>query len=140
MSLGAQSNFGWQLLGNGVNYHKIFRASEYAADPKLRPKLILQIGNNRPAVALKAPKNGSVYSSGEPITLSANANDTDGSVTKVEFFYNNISLGVDTTAAYTFNWNDVPPGTHTVTAVATDNAGATATSTAVTVYSLPPGC
>lgn len=140
MSLGKQSNFGWQLLGNGVNYHKIFRASEYSVDPKLRPKLILQTGNSRPAVALKAPKKGAIYSNGDPITLSANANDPDGSVTKVEFFYNNVLLGVDTTASYTFTWNDPPPGTYTLTAVATDNAGASATSTTVTVYSLPPGC
>jgi Bacterial Ig domain len=140
MSLGTQSNFGWQLLGNGVNYHKIFRASEYTADPKLRPKLILQIGNKRPAVALKAPKDAAIYAIGDPITLNANANDSDGSVTQVEFFYNNISLGVATTAPYTLTWTAPPLGKYALTAVATDNAGASATSTAVTVYSLPPGC
>jgi hypothetical protein len=140
MSLGEQSNYGWQLTGSGVNYHKTFRASEYPADPRLRPKLILQIDDNRPSVALTAPNEGNSYRSGDTITLSADANDPDGSVTQVEFFYNNIWLGVDTTAPYTLDWSDPPVGTLTLTAVATDDTDASATSTAVTIYSLPPGC
>lgn len=56
MAAGEQSNYGWQLLGTGINYHKSFHTSEYSADPTLRPKLILQIGNSRPSVALTAPE------------------------------------------------------------------------------------
>ncbi len=140
MSLGEQSNYGWQLLGTGVNYHKIFLASEYSADPTLRPKLILQIDNNRPYVALTALNEGEFYFSGDTIALSAEANDPDGSVTQVEFFRKNVSLGVDTTAPYTLTWSDAPVGKHRLTAVATDDAGGSATSAAVTVYTLPPGC
>ncbi len=141
MSLGAKPNYGWQLLGTGVNYSKLFVASEYAANPTLRPKLILQISNTRPSVALTAPNEGEIYISGDTITLSADANDPDGSVTQVEFFYNNVWLGVDTTAPYTLTWSDAPEiGKFTLTAVATDDAGASATSAAVTIYALPPGC
>lgn len=140
MSLGQQSNFGWQLLGNGVNYHKFFRASEYAADRTQRPKLILQIGNKRPSVSLKAPKRGARYTIGDTITLSANATDQDGSVTRVEFFNKSVSLGVDTTAPYSISWSNVPFGTHVLTAVATDNAGTATSSSAVTMYALLPGC
>ncbi len=139
MSLGAQSNYGWQLLGTGVKYHKLFRASEYSAAPTLRPKLILQIDANRPSVALTAPNEGAIYT-GNTITLSAVANDPNGSVKQVEFFYNNVRLGVDTTAPYTLTWSDAPWGMYALTAVATDDAGTSATSAAVTAFSLPPGC
>lgn len=140
MSQGELSNYGWQLLGNGVNYHKIFRSSEFLADPTLRPKLILQIGDNRPSVALTAPNEGETFISGDTITLSADASDPDGSVTQVEFFNNNIALGVDTTPPYTITWSDSPIGKSKLTAVATDDTGASATSATVTIYSLPPGC
>ncbi len=140
MSLGAKSNFGWQLLGTGVAYQKIFVASEISADPTLRPKLILQIDDNRPSVALTAPNDGTSYISGNTIPFSAAANDPDGSVTQVEFFYNNIWLGVDTTAPYTLTWSNAPVGSHKLTAVATDNTGASATSAAVAIAVLAPGC
>ncbi len=141
MSSGQLSNFGWQILGNGVNYHKIFRSSEYQADPTLRPKLILEFndGNAAPSVALTAPIAGIYYISGDPITLSANASDQDGSVTQVEFFYEGTSLGVDTTAPYSVIWSDSPVGNASVTAVATDNDGASTTSDAVIMTSVPPG-
>lgn len=144
MSLGGQSNSGWQLIaGTGNGNLKSFHASEYSADPTLRPKLILQFDGNtnrRPSVALTAPSEGANYSPGDTFTLSADANDPDGSVTQVDFFYNNIWLGVDTTAPYTLTWSDAPAGTHTLTAVATDDSYASATSAAVTINSLLPGC
>lgn len=143
MSLGEQGNYGWQLLGTGVNYHKIFRASEYLADPTLRPKLIIEIdGDNRrrPSVALTAPNEGEIFTSGETITLSADADDPDGSVAQVEFFNNNISLGVDTTEPYSITWSDAPFGQSRLTAVATDDAGASATSAAVIIRTPPSGC
>ncbi len=140
MSLGEQSNNGWQLIGTGVNYHKIFHASEYSADPTLRPKLILQFANSGPSVALIEPNQGATYTIGDTITLSADASDPDGSVTQVEFFYDDVSLGVDTTAPYALTWSDAPLGNSTLTAVATDDAGASAISAAVTIDSIPPGC
>jgi len=141
MSQGEQPNYGWQLLGNGVNYHKIFRSSEYAADPTLRPKLILEIDTNRrPTVALTAPSEEEKFLIGDTITLSADANDPDGNVTQVAFFSNNVLLGVDTTDPYSYDWHDVPLGKYTMTAVVTDDGGASVTSAPVTAYSLPPGC
>lgn len=146
MSLGEQSNNGWQLIaGTGNNNQKSFHASEYLANPALRPKLVIQLDENfnrRPSVALTAPNEGAIYNTGDTITLSADASDPDGSVTQVEFFYNDVWLGVDTTAPYTLTWNDAPIGTHTLTAVATDDAYSSATSAAVTVSILRPcsGC
>jgi hypothetical protein len=145
MSQGEQSNNGWQLIAvSGYPAQKSFRASEYPADPTLRPKLILQYdenSNSRPTVALTAPNEGASYIHSDTITLSADADDPDGSVTQVDFFYNNLWLGVDTTAPYTLNWSGAPAGTHSLTAVATDDDYASATSAAVTISKTPPpGC
>lgn len=143
MSQGQISNNGWQLLGTGPNYTKMFRSSEYASDPTLRPKLIIQVDDNSnspPSVAVTAPIEGTIFTSGANVTLNADANDTDGSVTQVEFFYNEVSLGVDTTAPYSVTWNNMPVGAYTVTAVATDDADDSTTSAEVTILALPPGC
>ena len=65
--------------------------------------------------------------------MSANASDSDGSVTKVEFFRGATSLGVDTSAPYAVTWSNAATGSYSLTAVATDNQGATTTSGAIAV-------
>jgi hypothetical protein len=144
MSLGEQSNNGWQMIaGTGNSNQKSFRASEYSKNPTRRPKLILEFEentNSRPSVALTATNEGANYIKGDTIPLSADASDPDGSVTQVDFFYNDVWLGVDTTAPYTLTWSNAPAGTHTLTAVATDDAYAPETSAAVTIKVAPPGC
>ena len=54
-------------------------------------------------------------------------------MTRVEFFNGTTKLGEDTSAPYTLQWNVGAAGTYTLTARATDNAGATKTSSAATV-------
>ncbi|BFM08441.1 Ig-like domain-containing protein [Halioxenophilus aromaticivorans] len=88
-------------------------------------------GNENPEVALISPTAGASIDANSNITLSANAFDNDGSITKVAFFANGKWLGKDTTKPYTFDWNNVPEGTHTVYARATDNKNGMATSASV---------
>ncbi|WP_339328421.1 glycosyl hydrolase family 18 protein [Luteimonas aquatica] len=90
-------------------------------------------GNQPPTVSLTAPANGSTHASGSNIAVSANAADSDGSISRVEFFRDGVSLGVDTSAPYAVTWNNAAAGGHSLTAVATDNQGATATSAAVSI-------
>src|SRR5690606_36777802 len=67
------------------------------------------------------------------IALPATATDPDGAVTKVEFCNGTTKLGEDLPRPYTFTWNNVTPGTYRLTARATDNKSATATSSTVTI-------
>jgi chitinase len=67
------------------------------------------------------------------MSLAANATDADGTVTRVEFFNGTTKLGEDTTAPFAITWNVGAAGTYTITARATDNAGATTTGSPVTV-------
>src|SRR5689334_14859283 len=84
------------------------------------------------SVSLTAPAAGAVFAPGSSITVSANATQTNGQrpITKVEFFAGTTLIGTDTTSPYSIVWANVPSGTYSLTAKATDSTGATATSTA----------
>src|SRR5690606_22492715 len=84
--------------------------------------------NQPPTVSLTAPAAGSSFTAGSNITLSANASDSDGTVTQVEFFQGSTSLGVDTSAPYSITWSNVAAGNYTLKAVATDDDNAVASS------------
>lgn len=84
--------------------------------------------NEDPTVSLTAPTNGLTVCEGENITLSANASDTDGSISKVEFYSGNTLLGSDNTSPYTYNWTVTGSGTQTLTAKAFDDKNASTTS------------
>ena len=67
--------------------------------------------------------------------LTANASDTQSGIASVQFLLDGQPLATVTAAPYTFSWNttSVSPSQHTLTAIATDGAGRTATSAPVTV-------
>lgn len=89
--------------------------------------------NAAPSVSVTSPANGASVAPGATVPITANANDTDGNVTKVEFFRGATKLGEDVTAPYCFAWSNATAGAHSLTAKATDNGGATATSAAVNI-------
>ncbi|HSX42844.1 MAG TPA: Ig-like domain-containing protein [Candidatus Saccharimonadales bacterium] len=87
-----------------------------------------------PVVSITAPVSGGTVSG--TVTIIANATDSESGVHDVQFFANGASLGNDTTAPYSFQWNTtaVANGTYQLTAVAKDTAGNTsAASSSVTV-------
>jgi uncharacterized protein (TIGR03437 family) len=90
-------------------------------------------GNNPPAVALTAPSVNSVFGTGSNITIQSSANDSDGSIAKVDIYKNGILLGTATSSPYNYIWNNIPNGNYSLTAIATDNLGATTTSSPVAI-------
>ncbi|MEM9997326.1 MAG: G8 domain-containing protein [Bacteroidota bacterium] len=89
--------------------------------------------NQAPAVAITSPTDGGSVDAGRSVQLRADANDTDGVVTRVAFLVDGEVIGEDTSAPFSVRVRRAPQGTYTLTAVATDNEGATTTSSAVTV-------
>jgi hypothetical protein len=69
--------------------------------------------------------------------VGAVALDSDGTVSKVEFFQGALKLGEDTTVPYSYDWNNVAAGDYVLTARATDNAGEITTSAAINISVLP---
>ncbi|WP_081428666.1 glycosyl hydrolase family 8 [Cytophaga hutchinsonii] len=89
--------------------------------------------NAAPTVSLTAPSNNAAFNAPASVTLTANAADADGTIAKVEFFNGSTLLNTDASAPYSFNWTNVAAGNYTITAKATDNAGAVTTSAAVSI-------
>jgi len=93
------------------------------------------ISNSAPSVGITFPANNSVFTSPADITINANASDSDGTISKVEFFQGASLIGTDTTSPYSVTWTGVTAGTYSLTAKATDNNGGVTTSPGVTVIS-----
>ena len=89
--------------------------------------------NNPPTVSITAPAAGTRYTAPASITITAAAADSGGTVSKVEFYAGTTLVGTDTSSPYSFTWSGVTAGSYSLTAVATDNANAKTTSTAVAV-------
>ena len=95
------------------------------------------VTNQPPTITLSAAATGAT---GTPMTLNATAADSDGTVAKVEFFDGATKLGEDVTSPYSFSWTPATAAVHKLTARATDDKGATTTSTATSVtVSAPTG-
>jgi hypothetical protein len=80
-----------------------------------------------PSVSITSPINGGSmnedYADSTKVLISANASDSDGTITKVEFFANNVKVGEDLIAPYQLLLKDVLPKDYVFTAKATDNRG-----------------
>lgn len=104
------------------------------------PVAITVSTNVAPAVALTAPVANAGFAAPANIVLAATASDSDGTITKVEFYQGASLIGIATTSPYTATWNGIPAGSYSFTAKATDSSGAITTSTAVpvSVFTNPP--
>jgi GH35 family endo-1,4-beta-xylanase len=103
--------------------------------------LILHGQNTPPSCVITAPHNNAYFEQGTDVTIRVYATDlggthTGGSVTKVEFFQEDIKLGetsMDTSNTFSFVWEKVPQGTYRITARATDNEAEVFTSAGVII-------
>jgi hypothetical protein len=93
--------------------------------------------NSPPSVSITSPSNGATFTAPATITIDATAADADGTVQKVEFFANGLSIGTDTTSPYSIAWNVATAGGYELTAVATDDDNASTTSTGVSITVSP---
>jgi regulation of enolase protein 1 (concanavalin A-like superfamily) len=96
--------------------------------------------NTPPSVSLTSPGPGASFAAPATIALAATAGDSDGTIAKVDFFRGTTLLGTDTSAPYQLTWSNVPAGSYTLSAVATDDDGASTASAPVnvTVTTTPP--
>ena len=107
------------------------RARDAAGNVATSVAATVTVDNALPTVTIASPAGGAVVSGS--VTVAANASDNVG-VAGVQFRLDGASLGAEDTAApYSVSWNttSVADGSHTLTAVARDGAGNTATSVAV---------
>jgi hypothetical protein len=89
--------------------------------------------NALPTVTISTPTNNATFNAPATITIEATANDSDGSVTNVQFFAGETLLGASDTTPFSITVTNVMAGLYTLTAKAFDNLGAFATSAPVSV-------
>jgi regulation of enolase protein 1 (concanavalin A-like superfamily) len=89
--------------------------------------------NEAPTVALGAPSNGATYTAPASITVSATAADSDGTVARVDFYRDATLIASDTSSPYSVTWTNAAAGSYALTAVATDEDGASTTSIGRTI-------
>ena len=98
--------------------------------------VVSSTANILPTVSLVSPANNSTFTAGNPLTITANASDFDGSIQKVDFYQNDILISSDNSAPYSATWNPIP-GDYILKAIVTDNLGAESASQAVNVTIAP---
>ncbi|WP_158564241.1 ThuA domain-containing protein [Jiangella anatolica] len=86
----------------------------------------------KPEVAITAPTPADELELGE-VRVTADASDAENTITQVEFFVGDESIGVDTSAPYEATWTVTEEQRYRLTAVATNDNGATTTSRIVQV-------
>jgi len=94
-------------------------------------------GNAAPKATLTV-SNG-VVTAPATVTLTAVVTDTDGSVTKVQFYSGSSMLTEVTSAPFTYNYPITTAGTYNFSAVAIDNLGASGASNTVQVVASGTG-
>lgn len=96
--------------------------------------------NEVPTVTLTSPSASASVTAGDVVNLAADAADTDGTVSKVEFFVDGVLVGQATSAPYAVSWT-ATEGQHEFSTKAYDDAGAVSTASVVTltVASAQPG-
>ena len=95
------------------------------------------LNKTSPSVTITSPKAGLLYSSFAPqgtatfpdITITANADDPNGTISKVQFYDGSTLLATCTSKPYKATLTGAKAGTHTLKVVATDNDGETASVT-----------
>jgi len=89
--------------------------------------------NQLPAVTLLTPLSNITINAPASITITADATDADGAISRVEFYNGALLLGVDTTLPYNYIWSGVGAGVYRITAKAIDNEGASKLSAAAVI-------
>src|SRR6185295_15513498 len=91
------------------------------------------IVNAPPTVSITSPANQTILTASSNLVISASASDSDGSLSKVEFYEGANLLGTDSTSPFSATWNNIAAGAYVLTAKATDNNGAVTTSSPVVI-------
>jgi RHS repeat-associated protein len=95
---------------------------------------------NIPPIVTLASAPANIATVNTPVTLTATATDSDGTIANVQFFVDGASVSPLITSAtsganYVFTWSPTQAKVYSITAVATDNRGTATTSTALSFTS-----
>jgi RHS repeat-associated protein len=118
-----------RVVVNGAleSYSRIIEVEAWTTASVPRPNVV-------PTIELTAPADNTMLAAPAAVNLSALAADSDGSVSKVEFYRNDALIGTVTApvaGAYTYTDANVAAGTYSYVAKAYDDATSPAVKTSV---------
>ncbi|MGL4398417.1 MAG: Ig-like domain-containing protein, partial [Luteolibacter sp.] len=131
--------FDWSGVVQG-SYSLTAKATDNFAQSTTSAPVAITVGPPNtlaPTVSITAPANDANFIAPANFSITADADDSDGNVFKVEFFQGTTKLGEDMTEPYSFDWTNIPVGDYTLTAKATDDLTATTVSAPIIVHVLP---
>jgi plastocyanin len=100
--------------------------------------VIVAVANLPPTVSITNPVSGTIFTAPANITIQASASDSDGTVTNVQFLIGSTVLTNQAVAPFSAVTNNLAAGNYTLSAIASDNNGATATNSVNIVVDAPP--
>ncbi|WP_299213413.1 glycoside hydrolase family 19 protein [uncultured Aquimarina sp.] len=89
--------------------------------------------NQLPVCSIFSPSNNQIFDEGSLVSITANASDNDGNITKVEFFSNDILIHTDTSTPYEYMISSIQEGTYSLKVKAYDNEGASTNSSPISI-------
>lgn len=102
-----------------LNYIEEFNVDGIITD---KPDVALYLTQNEiPTCSIQVLQDSSNIHVGKAIVIKANVDDSDSSVTKVEFYKNGSLIGQDTISPYSYVWEDTNRGIYSLTAKVFDN-------------------
>ena len=125
--------FEWNTVAEADGPHTFVSKAYDAAGNVGTTTVVVDVDNTPPASAgITSPGNGAIVIAG--VIISAGATDNSG-IQKIDFYADGVLFGTDTSAPFSVNWNtfNVTDGSHNLYVLATDMAGNSLTSPAISV-------
>ena len=84
-----------------------------------------------PVCTIDSPAEGSFLNLNSTVPINVTATDSNGTITNVTFYIDDVLKSTDTTAPYSWSWNTstYSAGAHIIKAIARDNSNVTTTAT-----------
>ena len=118
--------YAWTNAANGsytISAKAIDNGGAIGTSAEISLSISTVIENAAPTISLTDPATGASFTSGTTISLVATAADSDGTISKVEFYSNESKIGEDTSSPFNYSWENVSAGTYTLSTKAIDNEG-----------------
>lgn len=125
-------SFTWKNVASGT-YHITAVATDNDGDTKSDDVKVTVAVNKPPTITIVKPVDKQKFTGPATIRLIADAKDSDGKISRVEFYNGSELLRIEYKYPYTYWWRNVAPGTYKITAIATDDDGRQTKSESVEV-------
>jgi hypothetical protein len=122
----APFNMEWNNVPFGT-YTLTAKARDSKNGSTVSTPITIRVTSRPPVAALTSPVSGAIFIASNLVTLTATASDPDSPVAKVAYYVDGAKVAEAATAPYTAQWM-ATPGSHQLTAVATDTTGGIGTS------------